>query len=52
MSPLGRPALVLYSLLAAATAGIVPCVRKAVYAHKFPIFNGPEAKVSSSFSVK
>ena len=25
MSPLGRPALVLYSLLAAATAGIVPC---------------------------
>jgi hypothetical protein len=33
-------------------AGIVPCVRKAVYAHKFPIFNGPDAKVSSSFSVK
>lgn len=33
-------------------AGIVPCVRKAVYGHKFPIFNGPEAKVSSSFSVK
>ena len=33
-------------------AGIVPCVRKAIYGHNFPIFNGPEMKVSSSFSVK
>lgn len=33
-------------------AGIVPCVRKAVYGHKFPSFNGPEMKASSSFSVK
>lgn len=32
-------------------AGIVPCVRKAVYGHKFPIFTGPEMKVSSSFAV-
>jgi hypothetical protein len=33
-------------------AGLVPCVRKAVYGHKFPVFNGPEMKLSSSFSVK
>lgn len=33
-------------------AGIVPCVRKAVYGHKFPSFDGPEMKASSSFSVK
>ncbi|NVB41354.1 hypothetical protein G6O69_26185 [Pseudenhygromyxa sp. WMMC2535] len=32
-------------------AGIVPCVRKAVYGHKFPAFDGPVMKVSSSFSV-
>lgn len=32
-------------------AGIVPCVRKAVYGHKFPAFDGPTMKVSSSFSV-
>jgi hypothetical protein len=34
-----------------ADAGIVACVRKAVYAHKFPIFDGPEMRVSSSFKV-
>jgi hypothetical protein len=34
-----------------AEAGIVPCVRKAVYGHKFPAFDGPQMKVSSSFSV-
>jgi hypothetical protein len=33
-------------------AGIVPCVRKAVYGHKFPAFDGPVMKVSSSFSVE
>ncbi|GEM_PF-1127950 len=32
-------------------AGIVPCVRKAVYGHKFPAFDGPVMRVSSSFSV-
>ncbi|HLT38030.1 MAG TPA: hypothetical protein VK034_17210 [Enhygromyxa sp.] len=32
-------------------AGIVPCVRKVVYGHKFPVFDGPEMKASSSFSV-
>lgn len=32
-------------------AGIVPCVRKAVYGHKFPAFDGPVMKVSSSFTV-
>lgn len=32
-------------------AGVVACVRKVVYAHRFPIFNGPELKVSSSFLV-
>lgn len=32
-------------------AGIIPCVRKSVYGHKFPAFNGPEMKVSSSFTV-
>jgi hypothetical protein len=32
-------------------AGIVPCVRKAVYGHEFPSFDGPTMKVSSSFSV-
>ena len=32
-------------------AGIVPCVRKVVYGHKFPAFDGPEMKASSSFSV-
>lgn len=31
--------------------GIVPCVRKVVYGHRFPAFNGPEMAVSSSFSV-
>lgn len=34
-----------------ADTGVVPCVRKAVYAHKFPIFDGPEMRVSSSFKV-
>jgi hypothetical protein len=33
-------------------AGIVPCVRKAVYGHEFPSFDGPTMKVSSSFSVQ
>ena len=32
-------------------AGIVPCVRKAIYGHKFPAFDGPEMSVSSSFSI-
>ncbi len=32
-------------------AGIVPCVRKVVYGHKFPAFDGPKMKASSSFSV-
>jgi hypothetical protein len=32
-------------------AGIVPCVRVAVYGHDFPAFDGPTMKVSSSFSV-
>jgi hypothetical protein len=32
-------------------AGIVPCVRVAVYGHKFPAFDGPTMKASSSFSV-
>lgn len=32
-------------------AGIVPCVRTAVYGHRFPAFDGPEMKASSSFSV-
>ena len=32
-------------------AGIVPCVRKAVYGHRFPAFDGPTMKVNSSFSV-
>lgn len=32
-------------------AGIVPCVRNVVYGHKFPAFDGPEMKASSSFSV-
>ncbi|PRQ09018.1 hypothetical protein ENSA7_12890 [Enhygromyxa salina] len=32
-------------------AGMVPCVRKAVYGHKFPAFDGPEMKVTSSFAV-
>ena len=32
-------------------AGIIPCVRKAVYGHKFPAFNGPQMKVNSSFAV-
>lgn len=32
-------------------AGIVPCVRKVVYGHKFPAFDGPELRASSSFSV-
>jgi hypothetical protein len=32
-------------------AGIVPCVRVAVYGHEFPAFDGPTMKVSSSFSV-
>jgi hypothetical protein len=32
-------------------AGIVPCVRVAVYGHEFPAFDGPTMKASSSFSV-
>lgn len=32
-------------------AGIVPCVRLAVHGHKFPAFDGPTMKVSSSFTV-
>ncbi|MCA9701505.1 MAG: hypothetical protein KC431_28555, partial [Myxococcales bacterium] len=32
-------------------AGLVPCVRKAVYGHGFPAFDGPEMKVSTSFTV-
>jgi hypothetical protein len=32
-------------------AGIIPCVRKAVYAHRFPAFDGPTMKVGSSFRV-
>lgn len=32
-------------------AGIVPCVRVAVYGHDFPAFDGPTMKASSSFSV-
>ena len=32
-------------------AGLVPCVRKAVYGHSFPAFDGPEMKVSTSFTV-
>ncbi|KIG17979.1 hypothetical protein DB30_02194 [Enhygromyxa salina] len=32
-------------------AGMIPCVRKAVYGHRFPAFDGPTMKVSSSFSV-
>jgi hypothetical protein len=32
-------------------AGIVPCVRVAVYGHAFPAFDGPTMKASSSFSV-
>lgn len=31
--------------------GIVPCVRKAVYTHKFPAFDGPSMAVDSSFRV-
>jgi hypothetical protein len=31
--------------------GIVPCVRVAVYGHRFPAFDGPTMKASSSFSV-
>ncbi len=33
-------------------AGLIPCVRKAVYGHKFPSFDGPTMKASSSFSVR
>jgi hypothetical protein len=33
-------------------AGLVPCVRKAVYGHAFPKFDGPTMKASSSFSVR
>jgi hypothetical protein len=33
-------------------AGIVPCVRKVVYGHRFPSFDGPEMKASSSFTVR
>ncbi|MFO7561000.1 MAG: hypothetical protein R6X02_00025 [Enhygromyxa sp.] len=33
-------------------AGIVPCVRKAVYGHRFPTFDGPQMRASSSFSVR
>lgn len=32
-------------------AGLVPCVRLAVYGHDFPAFDGPTMKVSSSLSV-
>lgn len=31
--------------------GIVPCVRKAVYDHRFPSFDGPEMSAKSSFSI-
>lgn len=33
-------------------AGLIPCVRKAVYAHRFPSYDGPPTKASSSFSVR
>lgn len=32
-------------------AGIVPCVRNAIHGHRFPAFDGPVMKVSSSFTV-
>lgn len=32
-------------------AGLIPCVRKTVYEHKFPSFDGPTMRVNSSFSV-
>ncbi|MEE9382248.1 MAG: hypothetical protein V3V08_02400 [Nannocystaceae bacterium] len=32
--------------------GILPCVRKAVYAHRFPTFDGLEMGVEYSFSVR
>ncbi len=32
-------------------AGIVPCVRLAVFGHRFPTYDGPTMKVKSSFSV-
>lgn len=32
-------------------AGLIPCVRKAVYGHGFPSFDGPTMRVNSSFSV-
>ena len=31
--------------------GIIPCVRKAIYTHKFPSFDGLSMAVDSSFSV-
>jgi hypothetical protein len=31
--------------------GIIPCVRKAIYTHKFPSFDGPSMVVESSFRV-
>lgn len=33
-------------------AGVIPCVRKAVYEHRFPSYDGPPTKASSSFSVR
>lgn len=33
-------------------AGLLPCVRKAVYEHRFPSWDGPTMKASSSFSVR
>jgi hypothetical protein len=32
-------------------AGIVPCVRRAVFRHRFPRFDGPTMSASSSFSI-
>ena len=32
-------------------AGVVPCVRVAVFEHRFPAFDGPVMKVKSSFTV-
>lgn len=33
-------------------AGMIPCVRTVVFAHRFPSFDGPTMKASSSFSVR
>ncbi len=33
-------------------AGLIPCVRKTIYGHGFPKFEGPTMKASSSFAVR